>query len=493
MRAFILGKKMLRAIFNHRTCIRKLQVKLHPDKRPNEVELANKEFNELSECLRNLNKYYPAWQKVTTFKQLEFINTQKDFMIKQRELIDSGGLSFGIILDYVNDELRDCGMTRLFSNEVQFAFFTFSSYQMVEDFLDQICHELQNGMLHCEELVFQVNSDSEDVVINDGKYWKELMCRKLGLSIKLYESHFIRDVLIKIPLKQNSSKPDDLEKVLEKESSLQDELVSIVEDIHQDVPISEISLTFFQDASNSQDSEIPFIPQDISTSCVNKETVQEVSSVMDIQEVSTMCIPQESIQDMSIQEVSNSSKKLKQELDRQDSDIQQVVSEFQDVSIQEETNKRKINDSKIKKKTKRKKQSAKINESQNVIEIIPLKVGMQKDVLHRCTSLCEKSLKNAQSDKIRKIMIKSSTHCQSSRIFQSSCTWLKNFRPNEWVTRPLVIDNITKEFQIPDTSFRALLTKMFYDDCVFCETTELSKGLLMRKFGGNRVQMRFNI
>jgi hypothetical protein len=189
---------MLRLIFNNRLCIKKLKLQLHPDKRPNEQQLAQEEWQQMDECLTTLNLCYPKWQELSNVQDLEFICQNKKFVQEQQTLIQDKALSLGTILEFVNMELQSIGISTLFPIDFKSRCSTFGTSHLLDGALNQICRELQvmknmQGYQPCL-ISMESNGNQEQNVIDDSKYWKKLMCQKLGKPTNVYETHFVADL-----------------------------------------------------------------------------------------------------------------------------------------------------------------------------------------------------------------------------------------------------------------------------------------------------------
>ncbi len=200
-----------RLIFEHRSCIKKLKVLIHPDKRPNDRLQAEEEWKQLDTVLSNLTIGYPVWQELSNWQDFQYVVENIAEFKSQLLAIVDGALSISAIVQYVNMELDLTGILHRFDIDFKSRYSSLNAKQ-VDDVIQTICGDLRlmNDDLNYQPCIIQSHSIliEENIVVNDNKFWKQLMCQKLGLKVSEYQNHFIVDWC-----KENSQTNNILENV----------------------------------------------------------------------------------------------------------------------------------------------------------------------------------------------------------------------------------------------------------------------------------------
>jgi hypothetical protein len=185
---------LFQLIFDHRSCIKKLKILIHPDKRPNDRKVAEEEWKQLDTVLSTLTTSFSAWKELTNWEELQYVFQHATEFKSQQTAINDGALCVFVMIEYLNSELELARISQRFQLDFKSQYASLSATQL-NDLIHRICIDIRlmskDNQYHPSIVESQTMIVEEEIVVNDNKYWKQLICQKLGLSINEYSNHFI--------------------------------------------------------------------------------------------------------------------------------------------------------------------------------------------------------------------------------------------------------------------------------------------------------------
>jgi hypothetical protein len=422
---------ILRLIFEHRSCIKKLKILIHPDKRPNDQLVAEDEWKQLDTYLTNLSGY-PSWRSLSNWQDFQYVSENINEFKEQQTSILSGALSICAMVEYLNAELELTPLVYRFESDFKSRYSSLSAKQ-VDDIIKQICHDLRlmNDNINYQPCAIASVSMviEEQIVVNDNKFWKQLMCQKLDIKLDQYSNHFIVDWLQK-------NKKDEYET----ESNM--EFLSL--DGHKHVDTQEFSQGPLFEVDDDNELRDTAADKLFSKPIVNVSTDYQLNdSINNIIDDEGIVGPQ--VFDETRSEITNCK-----------------------VSVLEEP--------------KRKKKKTFLNSA---------KSKKRKANEHECNNLCKKSDKTLT---LRRF-VPHGNCASNNICYKSILEYLKTkpntWEPRQNIVDHLMIKKDVKQLQ----PLKCLFTKLYQEHCCFTNVTDTSPGLLMmgREIGKQRrLFFRFN-
>jgi hypothetical protein len=433
---------LFKLIFDHRSCIKKLKILIHPDKRPNDRKVAEEEWKQLDTVLSTLTASFPSWKDLSNWEELQYVFQHATEFKSQQTAINDGALCVFVMIEYLNSELDLAKISQRFQLDFKSQYTSLSATQL-NDVVHRICIDIRlmskDNHYHPSIVESQTMIVEEEIVVNDNKYWKQLICQKLGLSINEYSDHFIMN---------------HFGHALDCDGLMQD----CVNDIPVDI------MSFVDETELSSNSKIP----------------TDVMSMSDETEVSSQSKLSDSL---SCQETNYENDKVAKYDENIESNTEiaqgpqsQIFSSDDIVGPQLfETDSVVKKQPTKRKNTKREKQKSK----RKVIKE------------HKCNNLCKKLDKTLT---LRRFVPQGSIG--PNRIcYEEIVQYLKK-KPNSWQPRQDIVDFIMKKKDSNQLQpLKCLFTKLYQNHCCFTDVVESTSGLLMmgREVGKRRrLFFRFN-